>query len=123
MTLSRMFKLTGTLAIAAASSLLLLGGRKETPEEREALRRQRINAQGRFTDGTLLDVQEIDSGNGHSVQMVLYTYDVAGLQYECWQDVTRLLPSFNVHSCRIGVATSVKYDSHNPGNSIVVAET
>ena len=76
--------------IAAASSLVWLDGRKKTPEQREILRRQRISAQGRITDGTVLDVQEFNSDAGHPAQMVMYTYDVAGVQYECSQEVTHL---------------------------------
>ncbi len=87
-----------------------LNGHKKTPEQRETLRRQRISAQGRITDGTVLDVQEYDSGTGAPVQMVIYTYDVAGVQYECSQDVTHLRQLLDLHSRRIGVATSVKYD-------------
>ncbi len=123
MTLIRIYTLAGALAIAATTTTLWLRGRRKTPEQRETLRRQRINAQGRITDGTVLDVQEFDSDTDHSVQMVIYTYDVAGVQYECSQDVTMLRQFLDLHSCRIGVATSVKYDTHNPGNSIVVAET
>ena len=122
MTLLRIYILTGAIAIAATSSLFLLSGRKKTPEQREILRRQRINAQGRITDGTVLDVQEFDSDTDHSVQMIIYTYDVAGVQYECSQDVTHLRQFLDLHSCRIGVATSVKYDPRHPGNSIVIAE-
>ncbi len=112
MTLFRLFTctLTGAVAIAAASSLVWLGRRKKTPEQREALRRQRISAQGRITDGTVLDVQEFDHDGGHPVQMVIYTYDVAGVQYECSQDVTPLRQFLDLHSCRIGVAASIKYD-------------
>jgi len=124
MTLFRIYTytLSGVFVIAAASFLAWLGGRKKTAEQREALRRQRLSAQGRITDGTLLDVQELDSGGGHTVQMVMYNYDVAGVQYECSQDVTRLHQFVDLHSCRIGVAASVKYDPHHPGNSIVIAE-
>jgi hypothetical protein len=123
MTLIRIYSLTGTLVIAAASAMLLLRAGKKSPEQREALRRQRINALGRITDGTVLDVQELDSDTSHPMQLVFYTYDVAGVQYECSQDVTHLRQYLDLHSCRIGVTTSVKYDPHSPGNSIVVAET
>jgi hypothetical protein len=27
-----------------------------------------------------------------------------------------------VHNCRIGLPASIKYDPHNPGNSIVASE-
>jgi hypothetical protein len=123
MNMIRIYMLTGAIVIAAASSMLLFGGKKKTPEQREALRRQRISAQGRITDGTVLDVHEFDSDTGHCVQLVIYTYDVAGVQYECSQDVTLLRQIVDLHSCRLGITTSVKYDPHNPGNSIVVAET
>jgi hypothetical protein len=128
MTLFRIYTFTGAMVIAAASSLFwLVGGRKKTPEEREVLRetqrRQRINAQGHITDGTVLEVKEFDPDTDHSTQMVIYTYGLAGVEYECSQDVTRLHPFFDLPSCRIGVVTSVKYDPHNPANSIVVAET
>ncbi len=114
--------LTGAVAIAAATSLVWLGRQKKTPEQREALRRQRLSAQGRITDGTVLDVHEYNPEGGHTVQMVMYTYDVAGVQYECSQEVTHLGQIPDLRSCRIGVAASIKYDPYHPGNSIVVAE-
>jgi hypothetical protein len=123
MTMFRIYTLTGAVVIAVASSLVLLGGKKKTPEQYEMLRRQRISALGRITDGTVLDVHEFHSDADHSLQMVNYTYDVAGVQYECSQDVTHLREYLDLHSCRIGVTTSVKYDPHHPGNSIVVAES
>jgi hypothetical protein len=118
-----MYTLTGAIVIATATSFVWFSGRKKTPEQREAMRRERINSQGRITDGTLLDVQELDSGTDHAVQLVMYTYDVAGVQYECSQDVTQLRQYVDLNSCRIGNATSVKYDPQHPGNSIVLAET
>ncbi len=124
MALIRLYTFTGALVIAAATASLILTRRaKKTPEQRETMRRQRINATGRITDGTVLDVQEFDSDTDHGTQMVIYTYDVAGVQYECSQDVTYLRQFLDLQSCRIGVATSVKYDPKSPGNSIVVAET
>jgi hypothetical protein len=122
MTILRICTLTGAIVIATASSFVWFG-HKKTPEQREAMRRQRINSLGRITDGTLLDVQELDSGNGHAAQLVMYTYDVAGVQYECSQDVTSLRQFIDANTCRIGDAASVKYDPQHPGNSIVVAET
>jgi hypothetical protein len=122
-TMFRIYTLTGAVVIAVAGSLMFLGGPKKTPEQYEMLRRQRISEHGRMTDGTVLDVQEFDSDTGHSMQMVHYTYDVAGVQYECSQDVTHLRQHLNLNSCRIGVATSVKYDARHPGNSIVAAES
>jgi len=123
MTLFQVFTITGAIAVAAAGSVAWLKRRKLTPEQREALRRQRINQQGRITDGTVLDIQELDAGTAQPVQLVLYTYDVAGVQYECSQEVTHLRQFLDLQSCRVGVTASVKYDPRHPGNSIVVAET
>ena len=124
MTLYRIYTYTlgGVFVIAAASSLVWLEKHKKTDEQREAQRRQRLSAQGRITDGTVLDVQELDSGNGHKLQMVMYTYGVAGVQYECSQDVTPVHRFRDLHTRHVGVAASVKYDPYHPGNSIVIAE-
>ena len=80
------------------------------------------NQVGRITDGTVIDVQEV-TANGHRPStMLIYQYDVAGVSYEASQDVTYLRQWINLHSCRLGLPTSVKYDPHNPGNSMVISE-
>ncbi|PSH04330.1 MAG: hypothetical protein CXZ00_08220 [Acidobacteria bacterium] len=122
MNLFRIYALTGAIAIGAASSLLWVCRRRKDPEQREILRRRRLSTEGRITDGNVVDVQEFDSDTNHSVQLVVYTYDVAGVQYQCSQDVTHLRQFLDLHSCRIGVIASVKYDPRNPADSIVVAE-
>jgi hypothetical protein len=72
----------------------------------------------------VIDVQEMPPENGHHAAVLLiYKYDVAGVSYECSQDVTYLRQWINLHSCRLGLPTSVKYDPHNPGNSLVVSES
>src|SRR5580658_4380478 len=53
---------------------------------------------------------------------LIFQYDVAGVSYEASQDVTYLRQLINLHSCRLGLPTSVRYDPQNPGNSIVVSE-
>ena len=69
----------------------------------------------------MLELEESDSGQ----QMILlvYKYDVAGVTYEASQDVTHLRQFIDVYSCRLGLPASVKYDPHNPGDSIVISET
>ncbi len=97
-------------------------GRRKPPEEIERRRRTFLNENGRITDGTIFDVQEI-SPNGHgTVQLLIYSYDVSGVSYEASQDVTHLRQYLDLHTCKLGLPASVKYDPHNPGNSIVVAE-
>lgn len=85
-------------------------------------RRFRISSSGRITDGTVLDASEYVEEGLPPVQLLIYTYDVAGVTYECSQDITQLRHFVDVHTCKIGVPASIKYDPQNPANSIVVAE-
>ena len=117
-------------AVAAVALLVLLGtgvawwrrSRRKTPQQLERERRLRLNAMGRITDGTVLDVHEERRARGPIQQLLIYRYDVAGVSYEASQDVTYLRHLLDLHSCRIGLPASVKYDAQNPGNSIVIAE-
>jgi hypothetical protein len=115
---------------AQAALLLLLAagvawwrrGRRKTPEQLERERRLRLHAMGRIIDGTVLDVHEERGLDGRAQQLLIYRYDVAGVSYEASQDITHLRHLLDLHSCRLGLPTSVKYDAQNPGNSIVLAE-
>jgi len=111
----------GALAVASAG-YALLSRKKKTADELERERRTWLNEIGRITDGTVIDVQEIGPEGHHAATMLIYQYDVAGVSYEASQDVTYLRQWINLHSCRLGLPTSVKYDPHNPGNSMVIAE-
>ncbi len=117
-----------SLAFAAAAALsigagLLLRGRRKTPQQREQERRMRLATYGRIVDGTVTDVQEIGEDENAKVQLLIYDYDVAGVSYNASQDITHLRQFIDLHSCRIGLPASIKYDPHNPGNSIVIAES
>ena len=115
-----------TLALIAVGVALagyaLLRRKPKTADDIERERRDWLNAVGRITDGTVIDVQEITSKANRPATMLIYQYDVAGVSYEASQDVTYLRQWINLHSCRLGLNTSVKYDPHNPGNSMVIAE-
>jgi len=111
--------LAGVLLLIVA---LLSRRRQKTPEDYERERRQRINLHGRIADGNILDVQEIQLDGRGWAQMLIYQYDVAGVTYEASQDITYLRHLVDLYSCRLGLATSVKYDTSNPGDSIVVSE-
>lgn len=115
--------LLGGAATLAVGLMYALRRKKKTTLELEKERRDWINSIGRITDGTVIDVNELSSTGDGSAQMLIYQYDVAGVSYEASQDVTYLRQLINLHSCRLGVPTSVKYDPHNPGNSIVVSES
>ena len=120
----------GTLAAAG----LCLGGvaiyfamrKKPSAEEMERERRGYLVQTGRIIDGTLLDISELDaseSGRPTGMQLLLYKYEIGGVVYECSQDVTPLRELVNIHDCRLGFPCSVRYDTHKPENSIVIAET
>jgi len=115
-----------SLVLGGTGALLLgylLTRRKpKSPEELERERREWLEQVGRITDGTVIDVQEINATPTKPSTMLLFQYDVAGVSYEASQDVTYLRQWINLHSCRLGVPTSVRYDPQNPGNSIVVSE-
>jgi hypothetical protein len=112
---------TGTTVAAAAGVYYWVRSHRKSAEQREMERRLRLSMIGRITDGTVLDVHEI-ANDGHVLQLVSYSYDVAGVSYEASQDITHLRDRVDVHNCRIGLPASIKYDPHNPGNSIVVSE-
>src|SRR2546428_4481942 len=112
--------LAGSGAVLAA--YLLLRRKRKTADDLERERREWLDRVGRITDGTVIDVQEIAAGDHKPSILLIYHYDVAGVSYEASQDVTYLRQRINLHSCRLGLPTSVRYDPHNPGNSIVVSE-
>ena len=118
-----------SLIVAGGSAVVvgayaLLRRKPKGPAELERERRTWLDGIGRITDGTVIDVQELAAArNHHAAIMLIYKYDVAGVSYECSQDVTYLRHWINLHSCRLGLHTSVKYDPHNPGNSLVVSES
>ena len=97
--------------------------RRKTPEQREQERRLRITTIGRITDGTVIDVSEMNHNGSGEMQLLIYQYGVACVSYEASQDVTHLRHLVDLHTCRVGLPASIKYDPANPGNSIVVAET
>jgi len=106
----------------AFAGYALLRRKPKTAEDLERERRVWLSTVGRITDGTVIDVQEIEADGQRAATMLIYQYDVAGVSYEASQDVTYLRQWINLHSCRLGVPTSVKYDSRNPGNSMVISE-
>jgi hypothetical protein len=96
---------------AALGVYTLLRREPKGPAELERERRTWLDGIGPVSDGH------------HAAVLLIYKYDVAGVSYECSQDVTYLRQWINLHSCRLGLPTSVKYDPHNPGNSLVVSES
>ncbi|HEV2711118.1 MAG TPA: hypothetical protein VGU67_12960 [Edaphobacter sp.] len=89
------------------------------PEEIERERRDLLASTGRITDGSIIDVPAQDADGGPLI--IVYNYRIAGVAYECAQDVTRLAE--HVRDVRADLPIQVRYDMHNPGNSIIVSES
>ena len=119
----RLYSLAAAGGVALLGVYALLRRKPKTADDLERERRAWLEGTGRITDGTVIDVQELNpEDRGRAAVMLIYKYDVAGVSYECSQDVTYLRHWINLHSCRLGLHTSVKYDPLNPGNSLVVSE-
>jgi hypothetical protein len=103
----------GLYSLVTAGGAVVLGAyallrrKPKGPAELERERRTWLDGIGRITDGTVIDVQEMPPNNGHHAAVLL-------IYLRQW---------INLHSCRLGLPTSVKYDPHNPGNSLVVSES
>lgn len=105
--------LGSAVAAAVLAVSLFLYSRFRRRGDPEALRRARIDANGRFIEGMATDVQ---SG------VVYYRWSWRGVQYEASQDLrslSHLLPASD--DVLIGPVT-VKFLSKDPSNSIVMSE-
>ena len=118
----RLYSFILAIAAAAAGGYYLFRRKPQNEADIERERRAWLDRVGRITDGTVIDVQETTTPTNQNMILLIYQYDVAGVSYEASQDVTYLRQWINLHSCRLGLPTSVRYDPHNPGNSLVVSE-
>src|SRR5580704_15038753 len=121
------FRLYMILAFGATAAIvgyaLLSRKNKQPAEDLERERRTALTRGGRIIDGNVIDVLELEEDvTQQQMILLIYTYDVAGVTYEASQDVTHLRQFIDLYSCRLGLPTSVKYDPHNPGDSIVISE-
>ncbi len=118
----RLYLLILAGAAILALAYFLLRRKPKTADDLERERREWLDRIGRITDGTVIDVQEMAGRRDRPSTFLIYQYDVAGVSYEASQDVTYLRQFINLHSCRLGLPTSVRFDPQNPGNSIVLSE-
>jgi hypothetical protein len=118
----RLYSFILAIAAAAAGGYYFFRRKPQNEADIERERRAWLDRVGRITDGTVIDVQETTTPTNKNMILLIYQYDVAGVSYEASQDVTYLRQWINLHSCRLGLPTSVRYDPHNPGNSLVVSE-
>jgi hypothetical protein len=105
----------GTVLAAVVVYKLLQRGPSE--DEREALRRGRLAAMGRIIDGCVTDALPSE----RAPETIVYEYRIAGVGYECAQDVSRLKQFLG--EVKIDLPVQVRYDPYNPADSIVVAES
>jgi hypothetical protein len=111
------------LALVAGAGWWYTASHRTPPEEIERRRREDLALNGRITDGLILDARTL--GNEDSIspnpEVLVYSYSVAGMTYNCAQDVSTL-PE-RVLGFRIDQPVQVRYDPRNAGNSIIVSES
>ncbi len=107
--------------VAAGIAIWWAVTHRKSAEEIERERREHLVSHGRIIDGNVLDwTDQPDTGN---LGVLHYRYDIAGVTYECAQDLIYLKDSVTVDPTCLGMPASVRYDPKNPANSIIVAET
>ncbi len=111
-----------TVAAVAALALWLVLRRRPSPEEVERARRKFLVQSGRLVDGMLLDVYEVEGAAGGKLTFLLFNYRIAGVNYECSQEITAMRDIVDTGQIRAGFPCTVRYQPGNPHNSIVVAE-
>ncbi len=109
-------------AALAATAAWLVFRRRPSAEEVERARRLFLVQSGRIVDGMLLDIYDIAAEDGRTLTMLLFNYRIAGVDYECSQDITSMRGVVDAAQVRAGFPCSVRYQPGNPQNSIVVAE-
>jgi hypothetical protein len=112
----------GLAALAAALGAVawMVMRKRPTPDELELGRRRMLVLNGRLVDGMLLDVCSVEADDGRTLTMLLFSYRIGGVDYECSQDISLL--SVDAAQVRAGFPCTVRYQPGNPQNSIVVAE-
>jgi hypothetical protein len=113
--------LTPLVAVAAVSAWLVFR-KRPSAEELERARREFLVHSGRLVDGMLLDIYDVDGKDGQKLMMLLFNYRIAGVDYECSQDISAIQGVLNPKDVRAGFPCSVRYQPGNPQNSIVLAE-
>ena len=125
----RGFHIFGTFAavgmLLAGAAVIALSRKEESLDELERERRESLLKNGRIIDATVIDISDLspeEAGRPMGLQLILYKYEVSGVIYEASQDVTLLKHIVNIYDCRLGFPASVRYDPHNPTNSLIVTE-
>ena len=70
----------------------------------------------------LLDVYDVEGDGGQKQTFLLFNYRIAGVDYECSQEITAMRGFVEAGEVRAGFPCTVRYQPGNPHNSIVIAE-
>jgi hypothetical protein len=111
------------IGAAAVAGIAWYALRRPKPsiEEIERERRDLLAIGGRITDGSITEAPVPQEGPAASPCIIVYNYRIGGVTYECAQDVTLLTE--HISDIRADLPIQVRYDPHNPANSIVLAES
>jgi hypothetical protein len=120
-------RLIAALVVAAVLLCILIWlfirWRTPSPEEVERRRRERVALEGRICDGVIVDARTLNGEDSVSPtpEVLVYSYRLAGVTYNCAQDVSRLAD--RIVGFRLDQPIQIRYDPRNPGNSILVSES
>ena len=105
--------------VVSCTAYVVYRKRRKLPSaaELEERRRARLTSLGRIIDGSIIGAEPSED----EPATILYRYRIAGVTYECAQDVSML--TSHVHDLHLDFPVQVRYDRANPGDSIVVAES
>ena len=106
-------------AAIAGVTWYLMRKPKPSEEELEHARRVHLASIGRITDGSITETP-VGQEDVSIPRLIVYNYRIGGVSYEAAQDVTALAEM--VRDVRTDLPVQVRYEPHNPANSIVVAE-
>ncbi len=115
--------LAAALVLLAIVIWIIARWRRPAPDEIERRRREKLTADGRITDGVIVDARTLNGEDSVSPtpEVLVYSYRLAGVTYNCAQDVSRLAD--RVSGFRLDQPVQIRYDPRNPGNSILLSES
>ena len=115
---------TGVAVLVAltGAGIWLVTRRRPTSDEIEKARRQSLARTGRLVDGMFLDITEMTGDDGATRTLLIFSYRISGVDYQCSQDVTSLRDILDPAEVRAGFPCTVRYQPGNPHNSILIAE-
>jgi hypothetical protein len=122
----------GEIAAGSLSLALLLrrvfGPGRPPAEELERRRREHLANTGRTTIGVIVESHTLSGQENTAAppEILVYSYRIAGVTYQCVQDVSRLrdrIPLLHADQSIVDQPVQVRYDPSSPGNSILLSET